>query len=250
MSKSELNNLEAYRVNYQSIYHNQLNSIALSINLLEFGYFQFKSTYKYQHLEKLKDICDAENRLSIASMDVEGFLMNSLIDDVKISICFENLLKAHLLSNYYLVHELDKNIFPELSITQKERPIRFTELLELTEWKIDDKIDCIDPTVKNKIRGIKQKTLNYTLFLNNKNYSNVHEMNQNVVDILNTINRRRNELHLQSALQFRIANSTYKDFIALKAFLENNVSRLKNEFSNHLGIEDADRTPTLKISRT
>jgi hypothetical protein len=224
--------------------------MALSINLLEFAHWQFKSTYIYQNQDKLKEICEAGDGSLITPETMKDFLLNSLTDDIKISICFENLLKALLLSNYYLIHELDPNILSESRKIQKKRPIMFTEFLQHAEWKVDQKIKSDHPHIKNRIRGIKNTTLSYSFILNQEEYKSVHNMKQEIIDLLNVINRRRNELHLQSSLQFKISNRAYLDFKTLDEFLEKNVTRIQDDISKHLGISKKDRAPTMKFSRS
>jgi hypothetical protein len=245
----ELNSLEAYRINFQSVYHNQVNALSLSLNLLEFAYFQFKSTYLYQNQGQLREICEINKGTSIGVQDIEGFVKNALIDDIKVSICFENLFKAFLLANYYVVHEIDRNILPELWKTQKERPLIFTDILKDVPWIENEKIDCQDSQLKNHIRGIKNKTLSYSLILNNSKYQEFHKIDREIIDLLKIINDRRNELHLQSVLQFQVANSTYSNFCKLNKFLEKNINQLQDDISNHLGIKDHERIPTMIISR-
>ncbi|XOV67866.1 MAG: hypothetical protein ACFHU9_01585 [Fluviicola sp.] len=246
----ELDSLEAYRINFQSVYHNQSNSMALCLNLLEFAQFQFKSTYLYQNQDRLKEVCNSTHSFQVNVKSVEGFLTNALIDDIKVSISFENLLKAFLLCNYYVVHELDRNILPELWKIQKERPLLFTEVLEYVDWFESDKINTTNRQLKNQVRGIKNKTIQYSIILNNTRYREIHNIDDEIINLLNLVNNRRNELHLQSSLQFQITNSTYSNFIILKDFLEKNIKRLQEDISAHLGINEQDRVPTMKISRS
>lgn len=245
----ELHNLEAYRINFQSVYHNQINAMSLSLNLLEFAYFQFKSTYLYQNQEQLREICEINQGTLVAVRNVEGFVKNALMDDIKISICFENFIKAFLLANYYVVHEIDRNILPELWKTQKECPLIFTDILKDVPWTENNKIDCQDSQLKNQIRGIKSKTLSYSLILSGTRYQELHKIDPEIIDLLKIINDKRNELHLQSALQFQITNSSYSNFCKLNKYLEKNINQLQNEISNHLGIKAHERIPTMVVSR-
>lgn len=241
--------IEAFIANHQSIYFNQSNAVSAARNLIEFANDQFQSSYIFKNKELLKELVVNKNNLTENDLKkIASFTQNSLIDNIRISVCFENLFKAVLLSRLYLVHNLDHNLFKQLSKEQKKRPVSILELLEETSWTTNDNIISDIPEINKSIRGISTKTINYSTILKSKEYMKILNLKDDIVRLLTSINDERNQLHLHQMKSFKIDSHTFNDFDKLCVFLKKNINNLKNEYNNFLGLDDQNSTPTFKVT--
>ena len=218
-------------MNFQSCYFHPQNAKGEAMNLLRFGVSQFIETYLYKNQKKLKCLCD---NISVSPPDTEkikGFAFNRLIDCIKIHICFENFIKGVFLANGFIVHEIDKNIFPELYKKQKKEPIMLNEILEISEWK------------ENQIKGISKRTLG-TNILTKKKYTDTIEVNKEIINTITPYLQYRNNLHYYSEIIFPLSKSSYEDLQKTVAFVNNHIIRIHNML-----IDDLQKGDMYKLSK-
>ena len=246
-----MTNIEAFKANHQSIYLNQENALACAINMLDFGYQHFDNSYINQNLGKLEEISlQLEHGIEPKIDNCKFFIINNLIDNIRISICFENFFKAFLLSNLNVIHKLDKVIFPLLSKQQYKRPVEINEILKSHEWTINKTIS--DSTGRNsyQIQGIQQNTINYSTILNKPCYFNTLNINEDIRTILIGINDSRNKLHLQISQSILFTKESYENHVKLKEFLDKNINSTRTKMMDVLKIPKDKRKLTITTTKT
>ncbi|MCD8436027.1 hypothetical protein LNJ03_12065 [Tenacibaculum dicentrarchi] len=242
-------NLDAFKLNNHTIYHNNENRISCALNLLLFAEKQFHSAYSIKNLDKLKLISEkCSLGIPPEKKMISEFVDNALIDSIKISICFENYSKAILLSKGYLIHNIDFNQYKNEAKRQKKNPI----LIEDFPLKFyDDKTILTENTaVRKKISGLKDTTEKYSVILNNESYLNIVMIQKKLVKKLIELNKSRNSLHLQYSLSFKINQSTYNEYSELKDFVNNKIPERKKYLEDFLFGEGNTKNPTFEIKST
>ena len=89
---------DAIETNYQAVYYCQQNSIVVALNIMAFGVKEFRRSYVFENLDVLEKLCERiEKNMPPTQADFElakGFIINNLIDCIRITICFENFFKS------------------------------------------------------------------------------------------------------------------------------------------------------------
>lgn len=245
-----MNSLQAFKLNFQSIYRNHDNAQTCAINMIDFGVKQFQSTFKYQNFNNLKELCEKGRFDPADTKLIQDFIFNELTDNIKLGICFENLLKAILLSNLYLVHNIDHNKFKELSKRQKKEPIFVDELLKISPYFSNHNIDTDDESVKEQIKGLKEQTINYSILIGSERYLNHFNVPPKLISILRAENEKRNKLHMYNHASFEFNKKTFEDFEFVNNFLKKNIPNWQKELFKNLKISPENRKLSMIIRKT
>lgn len=171
--------------NFQIMYYDRSNVLEVSLNLLSFGYEQFKASFTYQNIDKLFELCESFSLVKAPDRKLlSGFAFNKLIDCIRITICFENYFKSQLLNRDSIIHKLDKNVFPDLYKKQFIRP----EIL---------RISCPYFDYRNSLHLYMQETGSLGQF----DYLNFKQL----IDFVNEqIVKKFNELSSQSGMTYKL----------------------------------------------
>lgn len=232
-------------LNPQLVYFHQRNSMAIATNLITFGVEQFVTTYRYQNLhiirkisEKLKPGTPPDANL------IEALAFNQLIDSIKISICFENFIKAILLANGYVIHKLDKNIFPDLGKEQYSKPVEFAKKKAIKEWEINPSIITSVEGLNMQIKGIGDYTLGMKELLKPA-YLAVINIDPKIIEICKPYFAYRNNLHYYMSETISVSENDYRDFCFLIDFLNKDVVRIQNQIADALGNSEGKKISIL-----
>ena len=246
-----MTNIDAFRINHQSIYLNNDNTVMCAINTIDLATELFNSTYIHSNKILLKTISlKFENHSDPTKEECFGFVLNNLIDKIQITICFENLFKALLLLQGYIIHSLDKNHFPKLSKEQKKRPISLKELQDVSNWKKVEMSDKNGIKVNMyKIKGISETTINYSALINNVEYFKLFEINKTALTLLNKYNRERNNLHLLSSKYLELNRRSFSNYIILENHLIGATNRIKAAIKQGSNIDLDSLQKNINIER-
>lgn len=245
-SESEITTLDAFKLNPHSIYQSGSNQIVCSINLLEFSKYQFESAFIINNMDILKSLCETCNQRNPPRKEqVEGFAYNGLIDSIKISICYENFGKSMLLAKGYLIHLIDKNLFPELAKLQKRKPIFIEDFPG--GWIENNKIKTNISDLKNFRKGLSMNTINYSTMLENKPYFQECLYDEEFLPFLKKINLSRNQLHLHNALSFVLDQDSYNSYNQLEDFVKIKFPKIKSQLMKYLEPNPFSSTPSFRI---
>jgi len=202
-----------------------------SLSLITFAYRNF---FKAKQIEKLEltraffnseDYSDDEKKIAFIKQNSD-IAFNALLDYIIISLTFENYMKAKLLLNNFVIHQIDKEKNESLFKIQRKRPI------EITELKLDGEKNFIE---------LKEITLNYNLFLKNKNYFKYFNIDNSSINYLQSLNRKRNELHLYMSEKFEFGNSIFDNLDKLKKIVEIDFAVLHNVISEESEFDNGTR---------
>lgn len=214
-------------VNHQSVYYCQQNSVVVALNIIAFGIKEFRRTYLFQNLDDLDTICKRiQTRTSPSIEDFQltsGFIVNHLIDCIRISICFENFFKAFLLIGGNIIHNLDRNIYPVLFKEQRKRPIHLSEVKSINNWTINPKIECEPESLKNQIKGITKNTLSIST-LQKDGYKAKYGITNDFLEVCKPYFEYRNNLHYYIGDSFSVTETTKTKFDRIIKFVRINMA--------------------------
>jgi hypothetical protein len=196
-----------------SCYWTDQNCASTAVDLIHFGYGQFRRAKKIGQLDMLKALHTNGNQPEYQK-EVLEFGLEGVIDAVRICICFENYMKAKLLAEGFLVHELDKDVtgIKDLAKAQRERPVSLKEAVHLSGgWsKSPDGLDYLV--------GVRKQTLKMSWMLG-KAYQEKIDLPASVLKYLDGVNKQRNELHFYMTDGFSTSDDTIESIQNLIRFV-------------------------------
>jgi hypothetical protein len=229
--------MEELKENHQLCYQHPRNALGIAMNLLNFGYRQFGDTYLYLNHDPLKIICENIELKQPNIPEIGKYAINNLMDSIKIQICLENFLKAIFLIKGVIVHRLDRNIFPELYKRQTEKPILISQLLKLTSWVENPKINLPSKDFRMQIKGISENTLG-TKTLMQSEYLESINFNQKSASLFYPYLEYRNNLHYYTEESITLTSTTFSNLQRIIKFVNLNVVEIQNKIVHQLGKGD------------
>jgi len=214
-------------------YLDQTRKNFIAINLITFAYRYLKTSSIIQKIGEIDIYYNSEEKTQ------EGFaerfadiLFDSSIDNIRISICFENYFKAKLLLNGFLIHKIDKSKHPKLYDLQKKKPIDEKEIIKDSKF----------PESFNKLKeSLKDNTIDYSTLLTNKDYYKYFNISENTIEFLNRIRLGRNELHLLISEKFSINKAYINSYKAIENIANTDITILQNTLLDGLDPESKSR---------
>lgn len=244
-----MDELALFKHNFQSIYKYPRMRTWCAANLINNGTGHFESTYVFRNSGKLKSITEgiAENK-EINIEEVTEFTKNSLIDDIKICLCFENYFKALLLMQNFIVHNLVSKKLNGLGSDQRHKPMEvgslnnlWIERSEITEQGVEFK--------SHTIEGIIETTISLSTILNSEEYCKHLGVSEVILRILNLKNKSRNKLHLHVSHSTEFTLDTYEEFLALAHQVSNIFDPVLTKLQDQLGLDNEARNPKIKVQQ-
>jgi len=208
----------------------------IAANLLTFGYQLFKTANIIKELDKVIEFYnenDHETILKTFPSKFPALLFESLIDVIKISICFENYFKAKLLLNEFIIHDIDRNSNPNFFKKQRKVPI---DIKEIISYRTAKEL----PTLR---KVLKETTINYSIFLENKNYLRYLSMEQKSIDFLAEINKSRNRLHLYISPLTSLSKNILTSYEDLNTIVDKDIAFLQRVLVEKLDPESKTKLP-------
>jgi hypothetical protein len=218
--------------NYHQIYYHTNNMYATATNLIHFALGQIIRTTHLKDLDELKELIvkDGETSREMNEEKIEKlkkFIFDGLIDSIRISICFENFIKAILLSNGYIVHIIDRNKDKDFHNSQKETPIKINDYLKKYPFQIDP------ATGKHFIPNVTKNTLSFSI-ISGKGYQEIVKIPDSILDFVKQLYGKRNSIHFYNVETFSYGATTIKDFENLKKYSTEKLSEINNRLVKHL----------------
>lgn len=187
--------------------------------LVLFGYQNLKGAYLVQQFGKLEELLNMKE-----SGEMEGtamkeemlpFLLENLIDAVKICIFFENYMKAVLISKGFLVHEIVRDkVTPSLSEEQKKRPVSLLEFSTIENFNLSaDQKTLTHPKLLDK-------TITITAMIYKEQYIKAIGLPADVLKTVIFINDQRNKLHFAPDWTLSLSRSFLKELKRLFDFAD------------------------------
>lgn len=144
------------------------------------------------------------------------FINDSLMDETRVTTCFENFMKGILILNDCVVHKLtNKN--KALKYEQQDRPLKITEVFTATSFS------SFDPT-KSELWETSFQTLNFSWMLKAK-YQAIINLPADILSIITDINEERNKLHFISVNDFQFGNPTIDKYSKIIDFANTTIKK-------------------------
>ncbi|WP_299247512.1 hypothetical protein [uncultured Cytophaga sp.] len=228
--------MDELEINYQAVYYHPMNIKGLSMNLLTFGFRQFATTKRIEKIDLIKKLSDDYDPTTSPKVeDFQELIFEQLVDTIKITICFENLMKAKLLLTGHVIHKLDKNIFPELYKEQFARPILFNEIRAIKDWEINSKIKTDQVGLKNYIHGILKNTLGMKELLSSR-YIEIMNLDEDILSLCKRDFEYRNNVHYYIQEKLSIGKQSYFDLTKIIDFVNDEMVNLQNQLVDNLNV--------------
>lgn len=197
-----------------SCYWTDQNCASTAVGLIHFGYGQFRRARRIERLEML-EVLNQHGHKPEYHKEVLEFGLEGVIDAVRICICFENYMKAKLLADGFLIHELDKGMagMKELAAAQRIRPVKLREAEQLNGgWQSSSE-------GLGYLKGVKRHTLKMSWMLGEA-YQTSIGLPESVLQHLSRLNSDRNELHFYLSDGFSTSSETIKALRELIRFVK------------------------------
>lgn len=242
--------LEELDINIQLIYKNFLYSNHLALELLSFGHKHFREMERLKKISVLKELCyefkNNPNSIPDSKKSIEiGF--HSLIDSIRLTICFENYFKSYLLVRGYLVHRLNRDKHKQLRIKQEKEPIKLSEHKEDLNWFYNEKLKTENDELKHQLDGISKNTIGMKELLKPK-YLEALEMDLELLKLCKPFFSYRDNVHLHFKEVLEIGGEDFNDFVKIIKFVNKNVVGLQHNLIDGLKIKQSKKMPKLDIS--
>jgi len=212
-------------MNQLNIYSSPNSARSAASNLIIYGASIAKRSKILSEIDQLDYLLRTHGSKNISENDVKNIVMpyvfEALIDSIRIGVFFENYIKAKLLLNHCIVHNIDQSILVDVKLLlkdQKKRPLTIDEVHKTSNFEFDE----VNKVITNKI--LKPTTLSYSLILNKPAYRKIHEMEEVLVTILNEFNQYRNRLHLHHELSYVLSSKMIKDVKVINEFIDDAIN--------------------------
>lgn len=240
-----MNELE---LNHQLVYMDRRNAMGLSMGLMTFGYRQFLTTKRFEKLSILKKLCNEFSPNQRPDFEqLSDLAFDSLLDSIKITICFENFMKALLLSNGFVIHRLDKNVFKDLGKEQSFKPVSVEQVRNVKDWEINNGINLPEEWMRRQIKGIGKHTIGMKELLS-QGYLTPLGIDDKIMKLCNPYFQYRNNLHLYSGESISLTKTDYKDFTQIIDFINRDLVRIQNMIVDQLKKGAQYKLPMIKYN--
>ena len=160
------------------MYANEIEQKKIADSLIVFGAEIFKRAKFVKEFSMLKEVFCKLNKKEISPNDkiVIEFVIEYIIDCSRVSIFFENYMKAKLIKQDFCIHLIDKDYpnFKNLAKEQKKRPIKLKEISEIENFIIDKNNNSIYH------KAIKETTIGFKELTSSINYKSCYQIDDNI----------------------------------------------------------------------
>lgn len=204
-------------------------------NLLTFAWQVFKRAEVIKKLDliiAIQQSGEAKDQQK-AMAKLSDVLLDSLMDNIRISVCFENYFKAKLLLSDLVIHSVSKDKNKVLAGEQFGRPIEVKEIISTRTAQ-----DLL--VLKDLLRV---QTINYSTILDLRAYNKLLSIPDDILQFLQQKNVRRNELHLHINERFDISDHILKQYKELVSIVDVDLAMLQNTLLDKYDSGSPSRLP-------
>lgn len=203
--------------------------------------FGSQTFVKAKHIKKLDELSNIIDTLDKSAQEeiqpsqeikqkTSEFLLETIPDWIRISICFENYMKAILLVNGFLIHKIDKISLKTMANNQNKKPISLFEFNQFYNYSVE-----IDSR-RWILEGLKPQTIDFSVLLRKK-YQDVIQLPEKILGLIYEINSKRNNLHFYHEAKNSYSFDFIEDLRLMEKFVKehmmNLVSNLELELNRH-----------------
>ena len=221
-------------------YFAEKNMKIFALNMVVFGCETFAQAKHIKEIEKLSSQIDLQDkyakegkRLSQEIIEqMSEFVLDTIPDWVRITICFENYMKAILLKNGFLIHKIDKNGIglKTLANSQNRRPVRLSKFREVRNFSMDIN------TKQWIVEGLKPQTLDFSLLLRKK-FQDEIQLPEKILKQVSEINSKRNNLHFYHEATNSYSQHFIEDLKQLDKFVKEDMMNLVSSLEIELNLK-------------
>ena len=224
-----------------SPYWNSINANRTAFGLLHFGYGQFHRAHRVKHLEALKVLSKSAPPAVLPDALIEMGL-DGVVDATRICICFENYMKAVLLTQGFLIHTIDSNPTSHkvLARQQRKRPILLSEVVAITGWHAEKAMPGIA-----HLPYVQRTTISMSALLSPA-YQDVIRLPEEIKEFVTEQNERRNQLHFYDEDGVEASGRIVNRIQRTIEFVNEEIAGLHNRLMD----EDSGLSPHLRIDPT
>jgi len=197
--------------NIEEIYFNEGKRHQTVQSLISFGANLFKSAYIIENIAALEKVLTLnKNKPSPPQQlvsELEPFIWQRLIDDIKIITCFENVMKSQLIFKNFIVHKIEGNLKAE----QENSPIAKSKI----------------PDFKINGNTLTKFTLKVSKILEKKSYYDQLSISKNTRNALIKMNKGRNQLHLLETYSSSFNLDEVEDLKEMNSYIDYLINKLK-----------------------
>ena len=199
------------KIDWIKVYQDGPQRNAIGWDLIAFGAEQFKRATIIQRLTVLLEAYQGLEQGVASGMEfreiLDEVMWNQVVDDVRITLFFENCMKGILLFNGVMIHRFkkldDEERFEKLNRAQNKNPLGIESI-------------SLSNIVGSELSGF---TIGMNLMLS-KPYQMLIDLPVELATIVRRINTRRNELHLHNSIRGELGTAILKDYEILEAFVD------------------------------
>ena len=229
-----MNNAEHNVYTSHSIcYLDEVHTRWTAFKLLHIGYKYFIKAYRICNFEGIKHTIREIEEKGMLNVPADNtFADEILLDSIKISICFENYLKAQLLLQGFLIHLVQPipGDLRQLQRRQQTSPVAIAEVTRSRRYIYDSTLRM------NTLPGISEKTLNYSTLLDRQGYLNTTGLPSNILPMLRRFNNTRNTLHFLGATSDQYDQTFILNTQTLIDFADANIKMKSNQLAAELNL--------------
>ena len=201
-------------------YYDEKQAQQFATSLLRFGYMNFLTAKVIRDFDKLGGLGNINNFQQNYN-EIFLFTLESLSDATKIVGCFDNYMKAILLSEGFLVNLIEGEGYEALAEAQQSRPVHLSEMRAIQDFEGDDASGY-------RLAGIISATLDFETLLELQ-YQELLQIPFNIVSALRGLYQKKQEQPFYHYIELALSKQAIEDFAAMKTFVEEKMaSELEN----------------------
>jgi len=199
------------------MYYNTATRQRTAAEIISFGIETLKSSKLIQEIDVLRNL---KTEFDLGNKDISKlgeFAFSYIMDCIRISLFFENYMKAELISQGFCVHKIIGNDEKLKKIIRKQykSPISLQEIQEIIPFQLNKK----EKTIFHP--NISEFTIGHSILVKT-NYLEYYELDDVIIEFIKEINTTRNKLHFYNNINFNLSDK-----------LLNRVNAI-DDFSNHI----------------
>jgi hypothetical protein len=193
-----------------------------------------------ENLDRVKSLCQAIGDEPAATSELFELLQtieSTVLDAVRIAICFENYFKAKLLLDDYVIHQMDLDVcrqfYPQFVKNTGKVLLQKTSPILIVEIKQAEKQDCysIEP-----LQTLTKQTITMGILLGQPKYRAVFSRDQapddqKLFSVLLKLNDTRNTLHFLN-IEYVAGGMAIDDFVFLRDYVSSHIDALANKIGD------------------
>ena len=164
-----------------------------------------------------------------------------VVDAVRITCCFENLFKTRLLLSGCVVHEIDRNVAPDLRKEQERRPV-----LIRTVKRLEGVVGRRDKNYSFKV--LRPTTLSWKVLTGARAYRERIALPDRLFESLAAIAESLNSLHFLAPHVVRYNGDVFDDLRYVRTCFNVYVVRKHNRLLKSLGLAGGHRLEEVRLA--